>query len=216
MRPTLLRTVALSAAILGGVTAFPAHAAAPFPAVTITDPSGDGNGLNGQGQAGLPGTSTPSEYSGGDILSLSWRTLGTAKRPAGFQVAMRLAGPPATNTVYRVTTKSDSCGTFWLVYTTAADSPPFAALQHNCPGFTPDLTSISNTESDPVTATVKDSTITWTLPPAKLPRMIEPGEKIRSLSGHTRLYAGSGAAHQGSTPVEIDEISGEGTFTYGR
>ena len=66
MRTSLLRTAALSAVALGVVTGLPSQAASPYKTVAITDPAGDGNGLNGQGVVtGAPSTATPSDYSGG-------------------------------------------------------------------------------------------------------------------------------------------------------
>lgn len=215
MRSTVLRTAALSAVALGAVTCLPAHAAAPFKTVTITDTAGDANGLNDQGIAPpTPGTATPSDYSAGDIVSIAWTTLGKKTKPAGFKVVMTLAAAPSAGTIYRVTTATGDCSTFWLNYTAYPDGPTKATLQHNCPGFTSTSTT-GGTESDPVDAAVSGSTITWTVPSSVLPKSIKKGTAISSLSGETRFMLGTSASGGLTVPV-IDHAAGDGIFTYGK
>jgi hypothetical protein len=215
VRSTLFRTAALSAVALGAVTGLPAHAAAPFKTTAITDASGDGNGLNGQGLVdGAPATSTPSDYSGGDIVSIAWTTLGTVKKPTGFKVVMTLAGAPSPATIYRVTTSTKDCSTFWLTYTVFPDGPTKGSLQHNCPGFTSTSTT-GGTESDALTPVVKGSTITWTVTGSDLPKAVKKGTAITGLSGETRFMAGSSVSGGATVPV-IDAAAGDGTFTYGK
>lgn len=215
MRSTLLRTAALSAVALGAVTGLPAHAAAPFKTTTITDTTGDGNGLNGQGLVdGAPSQSTPSDYSGGDIVSVAWTTLGTKAKPAGFKVVMTLAGAPSPATIYRVTTETKDCSVFWLTYTVYADGPTKGTLQHNCPGFTA-AGATSTSESDDLAPTVKGSTITWVVPASLVPKAVKPGTAVSNLSGETRFMAGASVRGGATVPV-IDGAAGAGTYTYGK
>lgn len=221
MRSTVLRAAALSAVVLGVLSAVPSHAAtAPFKPTAISDATGDGNGLNGQGVAADPGHATPSDYSGGDIVSIAWTSLGTKKKPAGFKVVMTLAGAPAPGTIYRVTTSAPGCTTFWLSYTVWVDGPTSASLQHNCPGFkatgtTAGVPLIGQSESDPLTTVAAAGhTITWTVAPSALPKSIKPGTAISKLSGETRFAAGTSIRGGVTVPV-IDLAAGDGTFTYG-
>ena len=222
MRSTLIRTAAVAAAALATVSVSPSHAAtAKFKATSITDAAGDGNGLNGQGLEDTPSQSTPSDYSGGDIVSIDWTTTGTAKKPTGFQVVMKLSGAPSPGTIYRVTTATADCTTFWLTYTVFADGPTSGSLQHNCPGFTATGTTaavplLSKTESDPLTTVaVNGSTITWTVPATALPKAIKKGTAITKLSGETRFMAGA-SARGGATVPTIDLAAGDGTYTSGQ
>ncbi len=211
MRSSLVRSGAVAVTALALAAGASAQAAAPaFKAVTITDPAGDGNGLNGQGFEDLPGTATPSSYSGGDIVSISWTTTGTASKPTGFSVTMTLAGAPAAGTIYRVTTATADCSTFWLNYTKPASGTDTQTLQHNCPGYT-QASATSTSESVKLDSiTVKDKTITWTVPVSLIPKAVKNGTAIESLSGHTRF---SGVA---VTVPQIDEAAGDGAYVYGK
>ncbi len=217
MRSTLVRSGAVAVAALALAAGTTAHAAAPtFKPVTITDPAGDANGINGQGTEDVPSTSTPSDYSGGDIVSIAWVTNGTKSKPTGFTVTMTLSGAPAKNTIYRVTTATADCSTFWLNYSDMVDGAITGSLQHNCPGFTganPTSSSESVKLGDGVT--VKDKTITWTVPASVIPSAVKPGTAITSLSGHTRFYAGTSISG-GATVPQIDEAAGDGTYVYGK
>lgn len=227
MRSTVLRTVLVGATAVTAVFPAMSQAAAPaagFSTVTITDPTGDANGLNGEGFASAPSVSTPADDAAGDIVSISWTTNGTVKTvgkktvrsATGLQVTMKLSAKPQTNTIYRVTTATADCTTFWLTYSTAADGPAVAAFQDNCPGFTA-AGPTSTSEVIPLTTFKIDGTsITWTVPASVLPKSVKLGTQITSLSGHTRLFAGSATLGKGATVPEIDEAAGAGTFTYGK
>jgi hypothetical protein len=214
VRTSLLRTAALTAVTLGVVTGLPSQAASPYKPTAISDATGDGNGLNGQGFVSGQSTTTPSDYSGGDIVSISWKTLGTKTRLAGFQVVMTLSSAPSPATIYRVTTATGDCSVFWLTYTVYPDGPTSGGLQHDCPGFNPTNTTGSS-ETVELSPVVSGSTITWTVPSSSLPKAVKKGTKITELSGETRFMAGSSQGGGATVPV-IDEADGDAVYTYGR
>lgn len=217
MRSSLARAAVVASSALLAVSATGAHAAtSSFKPVAISDTVGDGNGLNDQGFAPpMAGTATPSDYSGGDIVSVEWTTLGKKSQPTGFQVVMKLSGAASRGTIYRVTTKTADCSTFWLNYTYYADGPTSASLQHNCPGFTT-TSATGSTESDPLTTVaVAGSTITWTVPASVLPKAVKAGTAITGLSAETRFLAGT-SIKGGVTVPQIDHAVGDGTYVYGK
>ena len=216
MRPSLTRVGVVATTGLLAITATGAHAATTsFKPVSITDTVGDGNGLNGQGFEDVPGTATPSNYSGGDIVGISWVTNGTKLKPTGFTVTMTLSGAPGPSSIFRVTTATADCSNFWLTYSSTVDGKVTQTLQHNCPGFTPAGTTGTSEAVKLDSVVVKDKTITWTVPASALPKAVKVGTAITSLSGHVRFYAGT-AATGGATVPQIDEAAGEGTYVYGK
>ena len=143
----------------------------------------------------MPATASPSDDSGADIVSIAWKTLVTTKKvgtrivnvPIGMQVKMTLSGAPQLNTIYRVTTATGDCTTFWLNYSSLADGSPKASLQHNCPGFTAS-SATSSTESDPLDTVKVDATsITWTIPSKLLPKAIKVGTQVTDSNKSKKL-----------------------------
>ena len=216
MRPAFTRVGALAAIGLLAVVGTGASAApAPFKAVAITDAAGDGNALNGQGLTDAPSTATPANYSGGDIVGISWVTNGTKAKPNGFTVTMTLSAAPGPSTIFRVTTATAECSTFWLNYSATADGKLTQSLQHNCPGFV-SASATGTTESVTLAnVVVKDKTIVWTVKASELPKAVVAGTTLTELSGHTRFYAGTGATGGATVPM-IDEAAGDGSFVYGK
>lgn len=216
MRSSLTRVGVVAATGMLAFAATGAHAATTsFKPVSITDIAGDGNGLNGQGFQDAPGTATPSNYSGGDIVGISWITNGTKLKPKGFTVTMTLSGAPGPSSIFRVTTSTASCSTFWLNYSSTADGKVTQTLQDNCPGFTP-AGATGTSESIPLdSVVVKGNTITWTVPASVLPKAVKVGTALTSLSGHVRFYAGTGTTGGATVPM-IDEASGPGSYVYGK
>ncbi len=216
MRPSLTRVGVIAAIGLLAVAATGANAAAtPFKAVAITDTAGDANGLNGQGFTDVPSSATPANYSGGDIVGISWVTNGTKAKPNGFTVTMTLSAVPGPSTIFRVTTATADCTTFWLNYSATVDGKITQSLQHNCPGFTPAGATGTSESVTLANVVVKEKTITWTVPASALPKAVKAGTELTELSGHTRFYAGS-AATGGATVPLVDEAAGAGSYVYGK
>jgi hypothetical protein len=230
MRSTGIRTVIGATAALMVVGASMAHAAAPKApaapvAVTITDPAGDANAINDQSTgAPVPSTATPTQVAAADIISISWKTLVTTQKvgkkivnvPTAMQVKMTLSGAPQLNTIYRVTTATGDCTTFWLNYSQLADGAAAAALQHNCPGFTAS-SATSSTESVSLdTFKLDANSITWTIPAKLLPKAIKVGTQVTALSGHTRFYAGTSKTGGATVPAIDMADGGSAVYTYGK
>lgn len=189
-----MRTRLLALAAAGGiaVAALPAHAAtAPKP--QITDPTGDANGVNDQGSGlGGPTAAGPADDSSADITSVLFqstfakkvttkvrhhkRVKIVKKVPTGFTVTMTLAGAPGPETEYRVVAATTDCSDIFFEYGTDAAT---GGSDVRCPA-TPPATEVDY--KAPV-ATVKGTTITWTLPIAIFP----VGTTFTGLSAQTRL-----------------------------
>lgn len=204
--------------------ALPASAA-PKP-VKITDLAGDANAINGQGfSTAVPATSTaPAQVAGADILSISFLTMTTTQKvkgktvtvPNGLQVTMTLAAPPQVNVLFRATPVPAGCSTFSLSYSKLADGGETSGLRHNCPGFVKDLPTDTYEDAGVDSAVASGSTITWKMRAKKaLPAAVVPGTVFKTLSGHTRFYAGT-TTTGGATVPALDEAAGAGTFTYGK
>ena len=93
--------------------------------LVLTDDTGDGNGLNGQGLEDVGSVPTPVQVDGVDITKVEFSSTGfMAKRGriyvpqcTGFTVKLTLAGAPMGNTIYRITGSGvNNDGTWWIVY----------------------------------------------------------------------------------------------------
>ncbi len=130
MRTRLVRSAVVLALTVSGAAAFEAQAAAPTKVTfSYTDPKGDANALNDQGE-GTPlpkSTVTPAgSMDSKDILAITYVNTGTlAKKPrrgtpaftcTGFTATLTLAAAPdATGTIYRMTSNSAN-GIWWLEF----------------------------------------------------------------------------------------------------
>ncbi len=130
MRARLVRPALVLATAASGVLALGAHAAAPGPVtVSYTDPKGDANAINSQGEPvpGFPSsTGTPAgSQDTKDIVGVTYTSTGTVTKLrhrapqftcTGFTATMTLAGAPeTTNTLYRLESNS-AAGMWWLQY----------------------------------------------------------------------------------------------------
>ena len=193
------------------VAALPGHAAtAPKP--QITDPTGDANGINGQGVVtGAPNPSTPADASGADITTVVFRSTfksvkkagKTVQTPTGFTVTMTLAAAPALpNVIYRVAASSPDCPSLFFEYSTAVSATTAPA---RCAQTLP-KTSV------PVAATnvVKGNSIVWTVPITS----IAAGQTLSSLDAQTRFI--SGTPGLSLTAPQYDEATSSATYTVGK
>jgi hypothetical protein len=205
--------LATAAAVAGiAVAALPGHAAtAPKP--QITDPTGDANGVNGQGIAtGAPSPATPADASAADIKSVLFQTTFKTKTvhgkvvkvPTGFTVTMTLAAAPSMpNVIYRVAASAPSCDTLFFEYSTAVSGTDGSA---RCAASLP-------ATSGPVAVTsvaVKGSSVIWTVPVKSLPA----GQTLSSLDAQTRFISGTPGVSL--TAPQYDEASSAATFTIGK
>jgi hypothetical protein len=203
-----LRLLALAAAAGIGVTALPSHAAtAPKP--QITDPAGDANGINDQGEpAAVPSQSTPGDVSGADIKSVTFATTFVTKRvhgksvrtATGFTVTMALSAAPMPFVNYRVYASTSACASLFFEYNT---TPGTAGPRVRCPGSIP---AVSADKLFTATETVKGSSIVWTVPTKTFPA----GTSFSTLKADTRFNP-----VKLTVPV-IDEASTAATFTVGQ
>jgi hypothetical protein len=205
-----LATAAAAAGI--AVAALPGHAAtAPKP--QITDPTGDANGLNGQGVVtGTPEPSTPADASGADIKSVLFQSTfktrtvhGTVKKvPTGFTITMTLAAAPSVpNVIYRVASSGPSCDSLFFEYSTAVSGSDGSA---RCAASLPQT-------SGPVGVTsvvVKGNSVIWTVPVKSLPA----GQTLSSLDAQTRFISGTPGVSL--TAPQYDEATSSGSFTIGK
>jgi hypothetical protein len=157
------RLLALAAATTVVGFAIPSHAATVKP--QITDPAGDANAINNEGEptAPIPSQSTPADDSGADIRSVLFQTTfvkkGKKKVATGFTATMKLSAAPTPQTVYRVYANSPVCsGTSAIIRFVYEDSPALGGGDVECFGLTTSITYKG------VVTTVKGSSITWKVP----------------------------------------------------
>lgn len=208
-----MRTRALALAAAAAVIGFtiPSHAAAAKP--QITDPAGDGNAINDQGAgAPVPSATTPTEYAGGDIKSVLFKTTlvkkGKKKVPNGFTVTMTLGGAPGPQTDYRITAHIPSCdaagGEVRFQYDTPAAGSVGGAQCYSTTATTPmPITTTS--------VTVKGSTIVWTLPANAVPA----GTTFTTLDASTRMLFPGAPSPRSVTAPAVDVASSNASYTYG-
>ena len=207
-----MRTRLLALAAAGGlaVAALPAHAAgAPKP--QVTDPTGDANAINNQGEPqSVPSQSTPADLAAADIVSVRFATTFATrvvhgervKKPTGMTATLTLAAPPTDPFInYRIDVNATQCAPLFFEYST---SPAGRGTDLRCPGSipvaTPDtLLAVSK-------AVVKGNTITWSVPLKSLP----VGTTLSSLEADTRFNPVK------LTVPAIDIATSNKTFTVGK
>jgi hypothetical protein len=201
--------LAAAAAVIA--TTIPSHAATAKP--QITDPVGDGNAVNDQGLgAPVPSQTTPSEYAGGDIVSVTFQTLfvkrGTKRVANGFTVTMKLAGPPGPQTDYRITAHTPTCsadvGEVRFQYDSLAAGARGGAQCYSTTATTP---SPIKTKS----VVVKGSTIIWTLPANAVPK----GTSFADLGASTRMVFPGSPSPRSATVPAVDVAGSSSIYTYG-
>jgi hypothetical protein len=164
------------------------HALAAGPAPQVTDPSGDGNFVNAQGEsAPVPGVSAPfGSQAYGDATSVLWQPYqvkkGRKKVFGGFTVTTTLSAPPVppsgTTLVYRMLGQVNGDATLFLgpvYYTTKGSDPaqPQSALRDNLDGATR-LTPLALPK-------IAGNTLTWTVPVSALPKTFKVGSTLSNL-----------------------------------
>jgi len=204
-----LRLCALAAAGGAVLTMLPAHAATAKP--QITDPTGDANAINGQGETtSVPSQSTPADASFADIVSVRFATTFATKVvkhkktkvATGMTATMTLAAPPTVPFVnYRIYASTARCSNLFFEYST---SPAGRGTDLRCPGAVPVVSADTLFTVKP--AVVKGNTITWTVPLKSLP----VGTTLTSLQADTRFNPVK------LTIPSIDYASAATTFTVGK
>lgn len=205
MRARLLALAACSGIAIAGL---PAHAATA-PKAQITDPTGDANAVNDQGEpAAIPAQSTPADVSAADIKSVTFATTFVTKRvhgksvrtATGFTVTLALAAAPVPFVNYRVYASTGACTNLFFEYNA---TPGTAGPRVRCPG---DVPAVSADKLFTATTTVKGSTIVWTVPTKTFP----VGTGFSTLKADTRFNPVK------LTAPTIDEASSAATFNVGQ
>jgi hypothetical protein len=184
----MLRILALTAAagVVAAVVPAGAASVSPAPKPQITDPTGDANGINGQGApVPVPSVSSPASYAPADIVSTlfqtTYTTTTTTKKvttvvkgkkvtktvttttqvPNGSTITMTLSAAPNTDLDYNVNFTSSNCsGTVYLDYSAS----PLGSDGGTC------LTGVSGNPTITFPeAVVKDKTVVFTLPLSAFP-----------------------------------------------
>ena len=197
-RPGLSRlalTVATGAAVV--LAAHPSSAAAkPF---TITDPTGDANGLNSQGGFPLPvpNQSTPADLSGADItkveLATVFKKVGKKQVANGFDVTLRLAAPLQQGVLYTITMNtSRPCGDSSVIQLGYSTESKLATCQAG-----------SGTAANIGTWAVApdQKSITW-----QLDNLFKAGTKIDTIRAWSSVFVLG----------VFDEATTDNVFTYGK
>jgi hypothetical protein len=205
MRTRLLTAVAAGAV---AVSVLPAHAASGGKP-QVTDPAGDANAINGQGEETVPSQSTgPADLAAADILSVRFATTFAAKKvhgkrvPTGMTATLTLAAPPTDPFInYRLEATSAQCTDLFFEYST---SPAGRGTDLRCPGSIP--VASADTQFAVSKAVVKGNSIIWSVPLKSLP----VGTTLSSLEADTRF-----------NPVKltipaIDIATSGNTFTVGK
>ena len=197
MRVRLLTLAALAGLSLAAV---PGHAASS-PKPQITDPAGDANGINDQGEGlAVPSESTPVDVSAADITAVTFATNFNKLKPTGITVTMTLSAAPTTpEFFYRVVATIKGCASVFFEYGTDVAT---GGSDVRCPSTVP---TKDKTYSD-APAVVKGHTITWTLPLKAFP----VGTKFTSLSAQTRFNPAV------ITAPQIDGATSSASFTVGK
>ena len=195
------RSATCSALVLAGALALPAHATTTGP-VSFSDPTGDANGLNGQGLTAVPGQSTgAADVASADLVGVKLATLRKRKAgklvPYGITVTMTLAAAPDNHTDYLFSaTAPAGCGTG-----TTLD------LQYNGYVAVPvtvvscsDGTTSTDLALGPAVLDAAKHTITWSIDGSGLPAK----SKLEDL----------GAASTVLVLGRLDEASSDAVYTY--
>ena len=164
------------------------HALAGPPTPQVTDPSGDANFVNNQGEP-VPnaGISAPVGDQGyADATAVLWQPYkvkqGRKQVFGGFTVTTTLSAPPAppagTTLVYRMLGQVNGDASLFLgpvYYTTKSSDPaqPQSALRDNLDGETR-LTPLALPK-------IAGSTLTWTVPAKALPKAFKLGSTLSNL-----------------------------------
>ena len=204
----------LAAALATAVAFGPwAHAADP----QVTDPAGDANFVNGQGQPVLDpapqNSPTPvgsQEYA--DVLSVLWEKVGSDVR-----VTATFTAPPAppapTSLVYRMLgTVGDTCtfvGVVWYSDKSSDPTIPKSAVRDSCTGETV-LTEIPEPKID-------GSKMIWTAPISKFPKAALTAGKLTDLRVEIRELQDYGMEIDGSYGGAnglVELATSEGTFSF--
>lgn len=196
-----MRRVLVSAVVC--VLALAGSAEAKAKPLVITDLTGDANGVNGQGfGAPVPDTATgPASVTGADITSLTLTNLFKGKKPKGFTVTLRTAGPLVDQVQYgAVLVASAPCGGTDRIQLGRQGLGAASVDLAICQGA--DGTGMDSTTVGYSTADSAKGVITWQIYPGLFPA----GTTI-SLD-----YASTSAFVVGVA----DELRSDKVFTYGR
>lgn len=194
--------VALGAAgaLLLGV---PAHAAVPTykpKKLTLTDQAGDGNALNGQGNADFGSVATPVQAAGTDILKVEYASTGTMVKKGktyvpsctGFTVKVTLADAPMSNTIFRLTGVGfANDGLWWIQYDGSATTIRYGTQDEsdNLNDHQTDLITPVKISGSTMTFTVKQADIKGTGEKLSTFRIGQPGAHDRA----ALTFQGTGA-----------------------
>ena len=199
LRPVLALAVA-------GLTALTLNAqAAGLNTLSLTDVTGDGNGLNGQGFVqGTPDAATgPLSYAGMDFTKVTLANLGkNAKACTGFTLTMEFAGPvdasaPAIYRLIGATNANDGIFQIYLNNGPAAD--PKGGLRYG----SGDADETIELSTAPVVAGNK---ITLTVTKAEIKAIGDkPGSLISDIVMDTRVSSGVSFAPQVDTLEATDK-----------
>ncbi len=195
---TLACALVLAAAAASPALAAPKKGLPAAKPLVITDKAGDANGLNSQSHLAPadPSQSGGGERSAADLLSVSLGRLDNGKAVTGLKVTFTLAAAPDQGTIYRLQAATPDCSTFWIAYAVPIGGTANASLRENCSG-----TAVST----PVSATVKGSTITVTVPFALMPKSVKAGTTLSDVFGETKGHAATPATSP--TVPTIDETA---------
>lgn len=202
------RCTAVAAVVLVAAAASPSLAArrpglAPSKPLVITDKTGDANGINSQSKLveADPSQSTPSQYTAADIVSVAVGRLDNGKQVQGLKVTFTLSAAPGQGVIYRLQGSTPACGMFWVSYNAPLGAATSASLRHDCGTPGEDVTI-------PMTAVVKDKTVTINLPFTALPKNVKLGQAVTVDLAETKGHASTPAA--GPTIPTIDDVDGKG------
>lgn len=213
-----VRRTAVVGLALVAVAASPAFAGAkklaPAKPLVVTDKAGDANGINGQSHIGQaadpaadvdPSQSGPGQRSAADLLAVSLGRQDDGKTVTGLTATFTLGAAPDQGTIYRLQASTPDCSTFWVAYSVPVGGAPTATLRENCSG-----TAVVT----PVTAVIKDSTITVSLPFSAMPKTIKLGTVFSGLFAETKGHASTPAASP-TIPTIDDTAISAGTYKLG-
>lgn len=204
---TLVLVAGLAAA---GPPAFAAGKLAPSKPLVITDPAGDANGINDQGgivPADIPSQGGQGGRTAADILSVSVGRLDNGKKVLGVTATFVLAAAPDQGTIYRLQLSSPECKIFWLSYNVPIGGPISANVADDCD-------TAGTTVSTPLTATVKDKTVTIEAPFTKLNKKIAVGTVLSGAYGETKGHAYTGVRNP-TVPTIDQTTTATTTYTVG-
>lgn len=203
-----MRRRPLLALALASCVALGPWASAADPTPQVTDPAGDANFANNQGQPGVPAPNdnnnpTPAgsqDYA--DVLSVLWEKVGSDVRiTATFKGAP--APLPGTSLVYRMLGTTPDCpfvGVVWYSTKSSDATIPKSAVRDNCTGETV-LTEIAEPKID-------GAKLIWTAPLSKFPAKALSAGTLTDLRVEIReLQDAAGYAFG-----QIEVAKGTGTF----